>query len=227
MSENEQGLPRLMVITQSDLMGANFDLALLSALRGGARWVQLREKELGGRQTLALAHRALKLCETYGARLAINSRIEVARASHADGVQLSETDLPPRDIRSILGHHARCGVSAHSVETARRAEQEGADYLVFGPVFPTPTHPGAPAQGLQVLAEAARAVRCPLLAVGGIGPEEARACREAGAHGVAVIRAAWQPEHGNIEKAVSELCEAVEQPRPTLSHLPAHLTKAG
>jgi len=226
MSEEHAALPRLMVITQSDLMGSGFELALLQALRGGARWVQLREKEASPRALLEMSFRALRLCETYGARLSINGRVEVARSCHAWGVHLAEGDLPAREMRSILGHHAGCGVSVHSIEAARRAWGEGADYLLFGPVFPTLSHSGAEAQGLEALRKVAGSVKCPVLAVGGIDAANAKSCLDAGAHGAAVIRAAWKPGEGSVEQAVQALCAAVGQEKKVVSHLPAHLAKS-
>ena len=89
--------------------------------------------------------------------------------------------------RTLLGEQRLLGRSVHSVEAARRDAQEGADYLVFGPVFPTTSHPGRPALGLAALAEVAAAVPVPVLAIGGIDAETARACREAGAAGFAAI----------------------------------------
>lgn len=201
-------LPRLLLITDRTMMQPTFDVALLSALRGGARLIHLREKNLTAREVLALVFKAQKLAEVYGAKLLVNARADIARAAHLDGVHLPEHDLSPRDARSTLGQHALCGVSTHSIETAQRAAHEGADYIVFGPVFPTPSHPQSTGCGIEALRAIAASISIPIFAIGGIDATNARACREAGAHGVAVIRGIWQSE--NLEMAVRDLVEAVE-----------------
>jgi len=201
-------LSRLLLLTDRSLMRPTFDVALLSALRGGARLVHLREKDLSAREVLALVFKAQKLVEVYGAKLLVNARADIARAAHLDGVHLPENDLSPRDARSTLGQHALCGVSTHSLETAQRAAAEGADYIVFGPVFPTPSHPESKGCGLEVMSEVAASVSIPVFAIGGIDAVNADSCRKAGAHGVAVIRAIWERE--NVEEAVRELVQVLE-----------------
>jgi thiamine-phosphate diphosphorylase len=181
-------------------MKPSFDAALEAALRGGARFVQLREKDLPPRAVLDLALRAQRLCEKYDARLIINSRADIARAAYADGVHLPENDVPPAVARLSLGFHALCGVSVHSLAAARGAASEGADYLVFGPVFETRSHPGTAPVGLAALREIARAVPLPVFAIGGIDAASAILCLNAGARGIAVISAVWRS--ANVEDAV-------------------------
>lgn len=203
-------LPRLLLITNRHAMQPSFDAALESALRGGARLIQLREKDLTGREMLALAQRAQLLCERFGAKLLINSRVDIARTVGAAGVHLPENDLPPDEARRTLGKHALCGVSVHSVEAARGAVEAGADYLVFGSVFPTASHPGAAPAGLDALREVAAFAAqtgTPVFAVGGINADNTGLCREAGAHGIAVISAVWRAP--NVEAAVRDLIIAV------------------
>jgi len=197
-----------MLLTDAAAMRPNFDVALLSALRGGARLIQLREKTLSPREVLALAHRAQKLCEVYGAQLLINSRADIARAAHVAGVHLPENDLSPRDIRLTLGEHALCGVSVHSPASARRALEEGADYLIFGPIFPTASHPESSGEGIEKLREIVQMSSRPVFAIGGIEANSARLCIEAGAHGVAVLSAAWR--EANIEATIKELIAQIE-----------------
>jgi thiamine-phosphate pyrophosphorylase len=187
-------------------MRPSFDAALEAALRGGARFIQLREKDLSPREVLDLALHAQRLCEKYGAKLVINSRADIARAAHADGVHLPENDVPPAAARLSLGYHALCGVSVHSVEAARLAAHEGADYLVFGPVFQTTSHPGTAPVGLEALREIATAVTTPIFAIGGIDTESSRLCLNAGAYGVAVISAVWHA--ANVVEAVRNFTNA-------------------
>ena len=203
-------LPRLLLITERTLMRPTFEVALLSALRGGARLIHLREKDLAPREVLSLLFKAQKLAEVYGAKLLVNSRGDLARAAHLDGVHLPENDLSPRDVRSTLGQHALCGVSTHSLETAQRAANEGADYIVFGPVFPTQSHPETAARGLDELRAIVNAVSIPVFAIGGVDATNAAQCRQTGAHGIAVIRAVWQSENIDIEAAVRKLVEVVD-----------------
>ncbi len=117
----------------------------------------------------------------------ISSRCDIAIAASAAGVNLPERDVPVAAARSLLGDRL-VGRSVHSLDGALRAESEGADYVIFGPVWPSPSHPGFPATGTTVLAEVARALRIPVLAIGGITEERIAECRAAAASGYAAIR---------------------------------------
>ena len=182
-------LPPLMVITDRRATGDRSLAAVIeAALEGGARVVQLREKDLDSGPLLTLARELRELTQRFGARLLVNDRIEVALAADADGVVLPASSFATADARRLLGPARWIGRSTHSAAEARRAAVEGADFALFGPVFATPAKAafGAP-QGLDRLADAARAA-IPVYAVGGITSENAASCRAAGACGVAVIR---------------------------------------
>jgi thiamine-phosphate diphosphorylase len=127
--------------------------------------------------------------------LLVSDRVDVALAAGAAGVNLPEAGLAVADARSLLGAERLVGRSVHSVEGAAEAAAAGADFLLLGPVFPTPTHPGHPGLGLETLAAAVTAAGpgVAVLAVGGVDRERAGACREAGAAGFAAIRL-FQPE---------------------------------
>ena len=202
-------LPRLLLVTDRHKMQPSFEAALEAALRGGARLIQLREKDLPPRDVFLLALRAQRLCEKHGASLLINSRADIARAAHADGVHLPENDLPPDAARLALSHHALCGVSVHSVEAAVQATQQGANYLVFGPIFQTSSHPEIAPVGLNALRAVVAATPLPVYAVGGINAGSTRACIEAGAHGVAVISAVWTAN--DVTAAVREFVVELEK----------------
>jgi thiamine-phosphate diphosphorylase len=156
----------------------------LAAATRGATVLQLRDP---GGTIRHLEAEASRLVGASPLPVLVNSRVDVALACGAAGVHLPEDDLPLAAARALLGDRRLLGRSVHSAEAARRAAQEGADYLLFGPVFPTASHPGRPATGLAALREVAAAVETPVLAIGGVDAERARACQEAGAAGFAAI----------------------------------------
>lgn len=156
----------------------------------GVRAIQLREKDLSAAELLALAQPLRELTRRVGARLFINDRADVALAVEADGIQRGHTSLPVRLLRNIAGNRLLIGASVHSLEEARAAEQDGADFLVFGPVYETPSkRPYGPPQGVEALKRVVGSARIPVLAIGGITPERVAEVRKSGAHGVAVISA--------------------------------------
>ncbi len=158
-------------------------------LGAGLGAVQLREKDLAVRELLGLAKELRESTRRHGARLLVNDRADVALAAGADGVQRTHTSLPVPALRAISPPGFLIGASTHSLAEARQAEADGADFVVFGPVYDTPSKRafGAP-QGLGALERVASAVARPVIAVGGITPARAREVLAAGAVGVAVIR---------------------------------------
>jgi thiamine-phosphate pyrophosphorylase len=161
-------------------------------LGAGLRAVQLREKDLEVRELLALATPLRAATRHHAARLLVNDRADVALAVGADGVQRTHTSLPVAALREITPPGFLIGASAHSTAEAREAAAQGADFVVFGPVYDTPSKRGyGPPQGLAALEAAAAASTRPVLAVGGITPERVGEVRAAGAAGVAVISAIY------------------------------------
>jgi thiamine-phosphate pyrophosphorylase len=178
----------------------------------GIDWVQIREKDLSARELAWLTQQARGIAAKYSARrssairpslpilvnVVVNDRLDVALAERAGGVHLGESGLPiaeaKRFIESAVGKHTidqsfLGGVSCHSIEAAQAAEQDGADYIFFGPIFATPSKAafGQP-QGLERLAQVCRSVMLPVLAIGGITLQSAESCLAAGAAGIAAIR---------------------------------------
>jgi thiamine-phosphate pyrophosphorylase len=159
-------------------------------LDAGLRAVQLREKDLGVRDLLGLAASLREVTRRHGACLLVNDRADVALVVDADGVQRTHLSLPVAALRRIGPPSFLIGASAHSEGEARQAAAEGADFIVFGPVYDTPSKRqyGRP-QGLHALGQVAAAVGRPVIAIGGITPERVPEVRAAGAAGVAVISA--------------------------------------
>jgi thiamine-phosphate pyrophosphorylase len=164
-------------------------LVLKQAAQIGVKAVQLREKDLSPDELYRLALDVQESVSAYGARLLINDRADVAAAVGAAGVHLTERSMPAAAARRILGDAALIGVSAHRAEGAAMAEDGGADFVILGPVFQSPSHPETSPIGLHVLEEVASRLRIPVFAVGGITAANAAACLGAGAHGVASVTA--------------------------------------
>ena len=156
-------------------------------VEGGAAVVQLRFKTMGGGELLQLARAARKL--TLGrSLLLINDRPDIAKLAESDGVHLGQEDLPAAEARRILGPGKLVGVSTHSDEEIDHAAD--ADYIGFGPIFATQSKPGAPLpppHGIEGLRKAVQRAGRPVVAIGGITAETARAVRDAGAHCIAAI----------------------------------------
>jgi len=159
-------------------------------LGAGAGAVQLREKDLSAAELLTLAMPLRELTRRVGARLFINDRVDVALAVEADGVQRGHTSLPVRVMRRTVGSRFLIGASIHSLDEAGVAERDGADFLLFGPVYDTPSkRPYGPPQGVNALNRVVENVGIPVFAIGGITPERVAEVKAGGAHGVAVVSA--------------------------------------
>ena len=166
----------------------------------GVDWIQIREKDLSGKDCAALASAALECARRPSAskagptRILVNDRLDVALSEGAGGVHLGENGLPVEEARKLADSRIRArdfliGVSCHSLEAATAAAKGGAHYVFFGPVFATPSKAayGAP-QGLGRLAEVCRAVSLPVVAIGGVTLSNSASCVSAGASGIAAIR---------------------------------------
>ncbi len=199
---------RLHVLTDTVLQDRfpHPELARL-AVRGGADVIQYREKHGSTRRLIAVAEAMKAVCETAGVTFIVNDRIDVAMACGADGVHLGQEDFPIRPAREILGPSAVIGGSASNLDEARACVEDGADYVGFGPVFPTTSKEDAgPASGLQALERIARALDVPVIAIGGIGEENASRVMDAGAHGIAVISSVCcQFEPGQAARRLAEV----------------------
>ncbi len=191
------------------LGGTSLSWAVKQALAGGITLLQLREKNLTDRKMLQEAQELLPLCHQHGVPLIINDRVQVALDAGADGVHLGQGDMSPREARAILGPDAIIGVSARTVESAQKAEQEGADYLGVGAVFSTSTKTDAKNISLETLRQIARVVHIPVVAIGGIGPDNILELLGCGIQGVAVVSSIFAQK--NIAQAASRLRALSEQ----------------
>jgi thiamine-phosphate pyrophosphorylase len=179
-----------LVTDRLHTLGRDLLAVLEQALEGGVRAIQLREKDLSGKELFILAEKVRRLCDRYQAALLINDRVDVALAIDAAGVQLGKTSLPLPDARALLGNNCFIGASVHSLEEAQDAERDGADFIVFGPVYFTPSKAafGAP-QGVPALKKTVAITRLPIYSIGGIKPDNIKEVRSAGVKGVALISA--------------------------------------
>jgi thiamine-phosphate pyrophosphorylase len=159
-----------------------------AAADNGVDWVQVRDHRASARDVFDLAQEVVRICRPRGVRVAVNDRLDVALAAKADAVQLGGRSLPVAVAREIAGG-LQIGVSVHDVDAAIQAEAAGADWITFGHVFPTPSHPDEPARGVAGLARVVQAVQIPVIAIGGIDPSNVEAVLGVGAAGIAVISA--------------------------------------
>jgi len=182
--------PSLYVILDRAAAGGRDLFEILgAAIAGGARMVQLREKTWPSGQLLPLAERLRTRCRQSGVTFVMNDRVDLAVVLEADGVHLGQDDLPPRLARPLLRPGMILGVSTHSVEQARRAQADGADYVAVGAMFPTQTKPDFDLVGPALVRAIRPEIHVPLVGIGGITPQNAGDVIRAGADGVAVISA--------------------------------------
>jgi len=159
-------------------------------LEGGVKAIQLREKDIGGRELFALAEKIKALCERYHAGFFVNDRIDVALGVDADGVQLGSSSIPVAAARKLVGAGKLIGASTHSTNEAMAAERAGADFILFGPVYETPSKAvyGNP-QGPGPLKEVVEKISIPVYAIGGIKAQNISEVKKTGIQGVALISA--------------------------------------
>ncbi len=178
-------MPRLYAITDSKRYPDMLQ-RLEKALKKGIRMVQLREKELSGLEYYQLAKRVRELTQDYDAMLFINDRVDIALAVNADGVHLPEKGLPPSVVKRIAPK-LLVGYSAHSLEQALWAQEEGADFITLSPIFKTQSHPEVEPIGLGLLKEVSQKLSIPVYALGGITWDRIKLCYKNGAYGIAGI----------------------------------------
>jgi thiamine-phosphate pyrophosphorylase len=201
---------RLLLVTDRNQTGGrSLPSVIRQAVSAGLPAVQLRERDLSTHELLPLAQEIQSITTSHTVPLIINDRVDLMMALNLDGVHLRSDSLPPLSVRHLIGSRRLIGASTHSVDDVRRANQGSADYVVFGPIFDTPSKRSyGPSLGLDLLADVCRRSSIPVLAIGGITCERVRDVRRAGAHGIAVI-GALLTRH-DIGEAVREFRDALE-----------------
>jgi thiamine-phosphate pyrophosphorylase len=179
-------LPRLYAITDRRRYRGSFLRTLEDILEKGVRMVQLREKDLKGKELYELAKEVRALTLKYKALLLINERFDVAVAVGADGVHLPEKSFPPSVVKRLFPELI-VGYSAHSEEDVLYAQKEGADFVTLSPIFKTSSHPKANPLGTMALKKISERVNIPIYALGGVTWDRIKLCYKNGAYGVAGI----------------------------------------
>ena len=179
------------------------------ALKGGATFIQLREKELDEEHFLEEAIALKELCHKYHVPFVINDNVKIAKEMDADGVHVGQSDMEADDVRKILGEDKILGVSAQTVEQALLAEKRGADYLGVGAVFPTNSKDDAKEVTYETLKEICEAVSIPVVAIGGITHDNIKELTGSKIDGIAVISAIYGAN--NIKNAASGLKEEISK----------------
>jgi len=185
-------LPKLYAITDCELSNCTHEETVRMLLAGGARLIQLRDKEASSREMLDQARACLKLTREAGATLIVNDRVDVALTAGVDGAHLGQDDMSVEEAREILGADKIIGVSTHSIDQFRAALKTSANYIAVGPVYQTNTKENPdPVVGLELVREARKLTDRPLIAIGGIDHERAPEVIAAGADSVAAISALY------------------------------------
>lgn len=162
---------------------------LAEVIEAGVGMVQLRDRALTDKELIAVARVFAQACRDNGALFIVNDRVDIALLSGADGVHLGQDDVQPDDVRKITGADFIIGLSTHTPDQIDAANKTSADYIGVGPIFETPTKPGRPAVGLDLVRYAARAAQKPFFAIGGIDSSNAASVVDAGAQSISVLRA--------------------------------------
>lgn len=200
---NEETLLLYGVTDRSWLRGRTLYEQVEDALRGGATFIQLREKELCEEKFTEEAIQIKKLCQKYKVPFVINDNVDIALAMDADGVHVGQSDMEAGDVRKKLGPDKIIGVSAQTVEQALLAQERGADYLGVGAVFPTGSKKDADEVSHDTLKDICEAVSIPVIAIGGISAENVLELAGTGICGIAVISALFAKP--DICRATAEL----------------------
>ena len=203
MQFNKNMLKLYAVTDRTWLGGRSLEEAVEQAILGGVTCVQLREKDMDDDELIEEASKLAEICHRHNVPLIVNDNFIAAMKSGADGVHVGIEDAPVKEIRRIAGENFIIGATAKTVEQAKRAEADGADYLGVGAVFPSPTKKNALRITPDMLREICSSVKIPAVAIGGISHDNVREIKDCGQVGIAVVSAVFAAE--DIRKAAEEL----------------------
>ncbi|HHT9125819.1 MAG TPA: thiamine phosphate synthase [Candidatus Brocadiia bacterium] len=198
----------LLLITDRKISKRPLSHAVKAALEGGVDAVQVREKDLNSRELFEIADELRKLTATYNAKLIINDRVDVALAVDADGVHLGWRSMSIKKVRSLVGPEKLIGYSAHSLHEARNAQEDGADYITFSPIYKSRSKEVTPV-GADKIRTLEKHIKIPVIALGGIDEDNVDEVLRNGADGVAVISSILVAE--NPLEAARKLRRKIEQ----------------
>lgn len=177
-----------------------------NAIKGGVTLVQLREKECGGKDFLKYAVEVKEITDKYDIPLIINDRVDIALAIDAAGVHVGQNDIPAKVVRELIGKNKILGISASNLEEAKKAVEDGADYLGVGAIYSTSTKKDAKNVKLNMLKEIRDNIKIPIVAIGGIDKNNAKEVIECNIDGIAVVSAILS--ENNIELAAKKIGRA-------------------
>lgn len=194
----------LYLVTDRDVLkGRDLCEAIEASIKGGVTLVQLREKDISSLDFYNLAVAVKKITDKYNVPLIINDRIDIALAVDAAGVHVGQSDIPANVARKIIGEDKILGISAATLEEAKLAEVEGADYLGIGAVFPTDTKKDARSVSIELLGEIKKSLTVPVVGIGGISQNNAELLKESKIDGIAVVSSILGKE--DIEQAAKDM----------------------
>lgn len=205
MNKNDVNYGVYLVTDRDVLNGRSLNEAVEESIKGGAGIVQLREKNISSLEFYNIAKSLKKITEKYNVPLIINDRLDIAMAVNADGVHLGQEDLPCNLAREILGKDKIIGVSAHNLEEALKAEEDGADYIGCGAVFSTSTKKNTVNVKIEEIKRIKSSIHINVVAIGGINAENIKKLEGTGIDGAAVVSGILGKK--DIRKATEELSE--------------------
>jgi thiamine-phosphate pyrophosphorylase len=211
MEDMMKKIGKLHILTDTVLQSrfSHMEITRL-AIVGGADTIQYRQKRGSTREMIEIARNMKRLCSEADVTFIVNDRLDVAIAAEADGVHLGQEDFPIPMARELLGEGRIIGGSAATLDEARKCLSEGADYVGFGPVYPTSSKDDAgPVSGIDILKQVVEIIPVPIIAIGGVGAENIPDVMRAGARGIAVISAVCCQD--DPEKATRSLYQALNK----------------
>lgn len=203
MKVSKEDMLLYLVTDRGYLRGSTLSEQVEESIKGGATFIQLREKNLSFNEFLDEGRAIKRVTDKYNIPFVINDNIEVALELNADGVHVGQSDMNAKDCRKLIGEEKILGVSAQTVEQALLAEKNGADYIGVGAIFKTNSKDDADEVSIETLKNISEAVNIPVVAIGGISKENILKLKEANIDGVALISAIFSEE--DIKKATEDM----------------------